>query len=179
MSRMDRNTTYNHSQKFGSCWIEIPEPLIDVQFCVFKLYYNEKYVVLMGKSLFRQVEIIRDNLAYYFGRRKGSLQSSKKPDDFCEKFYEYVYDHPGGTFRIELVICGVSRSPYILLQQNQIELDRRDLNCLNTNDVPELSKYIQMPALYRTGRYKDYKHWINSKWQWNRQSKRPEYWRTG
>lgn len=173
------STTSSLQDKYKSPEISISEEFIDAEYCVFKLYYGEKYVVLMGKTLFRQVEIIRYNLAYYFKRGDHKIERKNKSDqDFCTDFYKYIHDNPGKDFRIEVVI--EDPNPYKLLQSNQIELDKGFNNddCLNINTQPELSKYIQMPALYRSGKYKNYKHWINRgyylnfrKWQYNRPSK--------
>jgi hypothetical protein len=145
--------------------IVIPYNLVDVEYCVFKLYYADKYIVMMGKTLFRQVEIIRDDLRKYFAGRRDYK-------DIYFNLYEYIYNNPNKKFRFEFLLT--TENPYRLLQKCQLELDEGvgDTNCLNSNFVPYLSRMIQTPPIYLK---KHYPYWINRghylnfrKWQYNR-----------
>src|SRR5215831_16865219 len=115
------STTSSLQDKYKSPEISIPNDLVDYEYCVFKLFYGSKYIILMGKTLFRQVEIIRYNLAYYFNRGDQKKErANKADDDFCIEFYKYIRDNPNLRFRFVVLI--VNENPYRLLQSNQIAL---------------------------------------------------------
>jgi hypothetical protein len=145
--------------------IVIPYNLVDVQGCVFRLYYGDRYIIMMGKTLFRQAEIIRDCMNKYFRGRRDYK-------DIYFNLYEYVYNNPDKKFRFELVFT--HHNPYLLLKCCQLNLDEAvgDTDCLNSNFVPYLSRMIQTPPIYLK---KHYPYWINRgyylnfrKWQYNR-----------
>lgn len=145
--------------------IIIPDELAKMEYCVFKLYYHDRYVIMMGKRVVRQIEIIQDDMRKYFcGRRDYK--------DFYFSLYEYIYNNQGQEFKFELLIH--NPSPYQLLKRCQIEFDEAiaDTNCLNSNFQPFLSKMIQTPPFYQKRKYE---YWINRgqylnfrKWQINR-----------
>ena len=180
---IDYKDTLALSKRFGCPYIEIPDEFKYIQKSVFKLYYNEKYVILMGKRLERQVDIVRENLAYFFNRgyniviKKKEIYQDKKnkkpvPIDFCLYFYRHIKDNPNGTFSFELISC--TTNPYTLLKSNQLALDESlsDSNCLNLNINPVVAKSVQDPKLYEQGKkwgWVNRGHYLNfRKWQYSR-----------
>ena len=169
---MDNTTTLKLSEKYGTPYIVIPPDFVDMKKCAFRLYYGEKFVVIVCNSVYRQIEIIRESLAYYIGTKRAYLKDVYRP------LYEYIKDNPGKKFRFELI--SVNESPYRLLQKSQIAIDEGILNgnCLNLTDTPKVSRYIQAPDLYLSDWEKKFKaenKWINRghylnfrKWQYNR-----------
>lgn len=144
--------------------IEIPLYLENIQGCVFKLYYGNYYIVVMGRSLKWQSNMISGDIERCFrGKSVGALYLS---------FSKKVSSTPGLEFRFELLF--ESDNPYQLLKRTQEELDDAlsDPYCLNSSFEPYLSSRIQTPPIY--SRWKD-KYWINRghylnfrKWQYSR-----------
>lgn len=178
---MNNQTTFLYSEKYKTPYIIIPTEYESASYCVFKLFYNNKFIVLMGKTLHRQVEIIRTNLGRFI-KNKGIInhKSEKQREDFCLPFYEYIMANPNGVFRLEIVV--ENAKPYKMLQANQRALDEgfKVGNCLNLNWQPVVSRYVQTPNLY----LKDWEienkkylwmnrgHFLNfKKWQYNRNIK--------
>lgn len=143
-------------------FIIIPPELVDVQGCVFKLYYGEHYVVIMGKTLFRQVETIRYDIKRYFnGTAKGRSDSN-----LYSRFYDFIYNHPGLKFSFELVVA--TDNGYQLLKECQIQLDKglTDNNCCNMVFEPYINKDLQKPIKDRRfiwwinrGQYLNFRRW--------------------
>lgn len=142
--------------------IVIPPELVDIQGCVFKLYFGEYYIVLMGKSLFRQVETVRNDINRYF-KDTSKGQSVK---NLYYHFYKHIYSIRSGKFHFELIL--ESDKPYQLLKCCQQELDRgfEDTYCLNTCYEPYINKDLQKPIKDRKfiwwinrGQYLNFKRW--------------------
>lgn len=155
--------------------IIIPDNLLEVKGCVFKLYYGEKYIISMGRSLAWPIKTIQADIDRY----SENMDSAKSKERLYWKFCRYVKLAKEREYRIEVLF--ESENPYQLLQRCQIELDnsKDDTNCLNTFFEPYLSKRIQTAPRYLKGRkYKDGTEnisWINrghylnfKRWQNNR-----------
>jgi len=150
--------------------ITIPITIVDTEECVYKLFYGDKYVVVMAKLLWRSIDSINQDLErYHIGVPKTVKEG------LYGRFCQYVVDNPGLKFRFEILL--VSENPYQLLKCCQIELDKskEDSNCLSTNTEPYLSYRIQTPPFYMRGKAQVEKYWINRgyylnfrKWQINR-----------
>lgn len=144
--------------------ITIPDNLKEVKGCVFKLYYGKYYIIVMGRSLKWQVEMISGDIERsYRGKSVGDLYNV---------FSRYVAKFPVHQFSFELLY--ESENPFNLLVRCQEEIDDSigDKYCLNSECTPFLSKRIQTPPIYL--KWKD-KYWINRghylnfrKWQYSR-----------
>lgn len=150
--------------------IIIPIDIVDTLECVYRLYYDEKYIIVMAKSMYRSVWSINEDLIRY---HKGVTDKAK--DGLYGNFCKYVIDNPNRKFSFDMLL--ISKNPYRLLQCCQLELDKAqsDTNCLSPNAEPYLSPNIQTPPFYLKGRAKEEKYWINRgyylnfrKWQYNR-----------
>lgn len=142
--------------------IVIPPDLVDVQGCVFKLYYGQHYIVLMGKSLFRQVETIRNDIKRYFNE----TGKGRSVNNIYFRFYSYIHSNPGLKFSYQLII--ESDKPYQLLKTCQIELDKSldDSHCCNMVFEPYINKDLQKPIKSRKfiwwinrGQYLNFRRW--------------------
>lgn len=142
--------------------IIIPDNLAEIKGNVFKLYYGEKYIVIMGKTLLRQVETIRNDLNRYFKETK----LGRTPNNLYFKFYDFIYNTPGLNFNFELILQ--SEKPYQLLKCCQSELDKgnKDDNCMNMVFEPYINKELQKPLKSRKfiwwinrGEYLNFRKW--------------------
>jgi hypothetical protein len=133
----------------------VPIPFIpDVQGCVFKLYWSKFYIVIKVKTFLRQRTIIQESLDRFL--RKGT------PDHHYTSFFEYIKDHPGENFRVEVLF--ESENPYMLLKHEQIWLDKskNDIYCLNTIFEAYIPKGIQgsRRSWINRGHYLNFRMWL-------------------
>lgn len=151
--------------------ITIPDNLKEVKGCVFKLYYGDKYVISMGRTLAWPIKSIQDDIDRY----SDNMPSAKSKERLYWKFCQYVKKAKPHEYRIEVLL--ESESPYQLLKFCQLELDKAkdDINCLNTFFTPYISKRIQTAhkflkerkysdgtknvAWINRGHYLNFRHW--------------------
>ncbi len=67
---------------------------------VYKLWYNKKYIVVAGKTMYRSIQNINTGLSYFF---KDTVQG-RNPNDVFYNFYCHVDDNPFEEFKIEVVL---------------------------------------------------------------------------
>jgi hypothetical protein len=129
---------------------------------VYKLWYNEKYVVIAAKTIQRSVENINIGLKYFFQ----NTPKGRNPNDLYYKFYCYVADNPFHTFRIEFLLH--TDNPYEFLKAEQIALDaaKTDDNCLNkVFDVyiPQFTQVNGKKSWINRGFYLNFMNWKRNK----------------
>lgn len=121
-------------------------PLIpDVQGCVYKLWYSERYIIVKAKTLLRSVQTIEVDLGYFFKGRE-------KEKNLYHDFYIHIECSPDQDFKIEVILQ--SDNPYELLKAEYIALEQgySDINCMNKIFEPYVPKATQ-----KNGK----KSWIN------------------
>jgi hypothetical protein len=126
------------TEKNNRTWlIPVPDDIYETDGCVFKLHYDGKYIVVMGKTLIRQIESIENDISRFTTKNKKSLYY---------RFCKHVKENPGKEFTIEIVL--VSDNPYQLLKTTQSLLDigvKEKRKCCNKHSKPFISKSIQAP----------------------------------
>lgn len=132
--------------------IIIPINIVDTLGCVYKVLYKDKYIVVMGKSMYRSIDSINLDIERYF---KGVSEKSGA-GNLYKNFYQFVIANPGDMLVIEMIIS--TDNAYQLLKHCQIELDKGclDPNCFNTFFTPYINKDIQKPADRRKSAW-----WVN------------------
>jgi hypothetical protein len=136
--------------------VVIPIDVVDTLGCVYKIYSERKYIVVMGKSMYWSVESINKDIERYFKGLSDNPELNK--NNLYAKFYEYLLDNPKNKLTIQMVAS--TDNAYQLLKSCQIELDRGKLdgNCLNSTFTPYVNKWLQYaPSKRKVG----YKWWIN------------------
>lgn len=115
---------------------------------VYKLWYENKYVVVAGKTIERSVANLNTGLFYFFK----DTPKGRNPNDIFYTFYCHVDDFPFKEFTIEIV--NITENPYQHLKSLFMELRKakEDTRCLNLYFEP----YIPV----RTNKGKQ-KSWIN------------------
>lgn len=131
--------------------IVAPKNIAEIKECVYKLFYGDKYIVVMAKSIYRSVWSINDDLTRYYTGVKETVK-----EGLYGKFCKHIVDNPGETFSFEMIL--VTDNAYELLKQCQLELYKgeNDVNCLNTSFTPYINKDLQKPANKRKTHW-----WIN------------------
>ena len=142
--------------------IAVSESLLNsVTECVFRLYCNEKYVIVKGKSLAGSLKQINSAI----------LSFSKKDREDWEK--DHLYYHLIGylldlteepTYSATLLM--MTPNPYDLLKKEQMELweNQSDPNCLNNTFDAYIPVYKEETGLYgwiNRGQYAAFMKWKN------------------
>lgn len=158
-----------HFIQIGDLAIVIPEEIIATKECVFKLWYGDKYIVSMAKSLARGIELIHNDLRRFLkGTRK-----KPGPENLFYRFYGFVQGNPDESFFLEILYTG--GNGYQLLKHCQIALGEAegDPNNLNSQLTPYISKTLQSKHncwWINRGTYLNFRRWQN-KWRLSSQSK--------
>lgn len=117
----------------------------DIQGCVYKLYYGDRYLVIKAKYLHFSLKLFNDGYNSFHHNPHNHTETSGHAH-FYFKMYNYIRKHWGQkTFRVEIVHR--SNDPYVLLYTEQIELNagRKKVKMLNNNItayIPEKSGWI-------------------------------------
>lgn len=122
----------------------------EVESCLYRLYYGDRYIIAKGKTLAGSVFLIEKGYAYFIaggggtGRRNLGGVGHKEGDGkntYYRKFYSYIKKNPALDFRVEVIL--ESNNGYQLLKAEQEELTKaiRDKKLLNNNITAYIPKY--------------------------------------
>lgn len=122
---------------------------LEVESCVYKLWYGNKYLIVKGKTLSGSVYLIEKGYAAFIaagggtGHQEGGSGQNEWDgvNSYYFKFYRYMHKNPNLDARIEVLL--ESNNAYELLKTEQIQLQNciRDKNCLNSNLNAYIPKY--------------------------------------
>lgn len=136
--------------------ITIPDEYFEVESCVYKLYYGDRYVIVKGKTLSGSVYLIERGYAAMLTAGGGTGwgrggQGQKEWDGvntYYFKFYSFIQKHPGLQFKIELLL--ESTNHYDLLKTEQLALNEsiKDSKCLNSNLTSYIPIYRKKTRMY-------------------------------
>lgn len=133
---------------------------VDIDACVYRLWYGDMYVIVKGKNLAGSVFLIQKGLAYFLagGGRVGNQTPSGKAGEghregqgkntFYFQFYSHVKANPSLEWKVEVVF--ESDNGYQLLKREQIELAAAitDKRCLNSNVEAYIPKFRAKTFMY-------------------------------
>lgn len=122
---------------------------LEVESCVYKLWYGDVYLIVKGKTLSGSIYLIEKGYAAFIaagggsGNQEGGVGQHEWDgvNSYYFKFYRYMHKNPGLTSKVEVLL--ESNNPYELLKLEQIELQKsiRDKKCLNSNLNAYIPKY--------------------------------------
>lgn len=136
---------------------EIP---VDIEACVYRLWYSDKYVIAKGKNLAGSIFLIQKGLAYFFagggkvgndsvaGIKGEGHKEGQGKNTFYFQFYSFIKANAGREWKVEVVF--ESDNGYQLLKREQIELAAaiKDKKCLNSNVEAYIPKFRPKTAMY-------------------------------
>lgn len=129
--------------------------------CVYKLFYNSKYVIVKAKNMQQSADQLQVKLNQVV-RNTTVL----KKEDLYYHLIEYILQNPGQEFTHELLI--EDDRPYYLLQAEQkaLDLHRKDPSCLNNNTdayIPAFNEETRMYGWIPQTSYLNYKKWYKNR----------------
>lgn len=144
--------------------IPIPDEYFEVENCVYKLYYGDRYIIVKGKTLSGSIYLIEKGYANFISSW-GGIDGKEWDDDtnlFYKKFYLYIHKHPKKQFTLEIVL--ESNNPYQLLlkEQELLDVSIKKAKCLNSNVEAYIPKFREKSQSYgwidkeTVDRFKDY-----------------------
>lgn len=110
----------------------------EINECLYRLWYNDRYIIWKGKSLGGSFAFFEKGSRYY----KPSASADHKTMFVHKKMFDFIKENPGGQFLVELLL--ETNNHYKLLQQEHDHLERAwgiDLNCMNTNRYPHILQF--------------------------------------
>src|SRR5690242_17623892 len=139
--------------------IDVPE---NIEGCVYKLWYADKYIILKCKTLARSIFGIKTDLHYFF---KGTPGGTKESDLYFD-FYVHVQEVPFQKFKVEIILS--SNNPLELLKCEQIELEKAydDPNCMNKSFEVYIPKHTQVngkKSWINRGYYLNFMQWMRKR----------------
>src|SRR5690242_20472505 len=95
----------------------------NVEGCVYRLWYADRFIIIKGKTLFRSIQTIEVDLDYFF-------KGTEKEKNLYHDFYIHIQANPFQQFNIELILQ--SNNPYELLKAEYLALEQGygDLKCM-------------------------------------------------
>jgi len=122
---------------------------LEVESCVYKLWYGDVYLIVKGKTLSGSIYLIEKGYAAFIaagggsGNQEGGAGQHEWDgvNSYYFKFYRYMHKNPNLDAKIEILL--ESNNAYELLKTEQIQLQNciRDKNCLNSNLNAYIPKY--------------------------------------
>jgi hypothetical protein len=124
------------------------DTISDINGCVYKLWYANKYVIIKAKTLIRSLEIVEDGLNRFIK----NTPKGRKETDIYYKLNSHVLNNPFQKFNIEILFQ--SDNPLLLLKREQLELNiaKEDYRCVNHSFDAYIPKFTQVNGK---------KSWIN------------------
>ena len=119
-------------QKATSFSLNVPEMQSEGGLpAVYKLYYDNIYIINKGKTLSGSLFLLQRGLGYYLAYEHN--KESVMDKDYWFKFYDFVRRNPGRQFRVEIVMQ--SNDALEILKSEQATLDGclKDKKCFNGN----------------------------------------------
>lgn len=131
----------------------IPPGYLEIESCLYKLYYGDRYVIVKGKTLAGSVYLIEKGYAGFLAggklaERGFGLKAWKSKNAYYFKLYSYMKKFPSLQFRVEVLL--ESNNGYQLLKHEYIELQKciRDKKCLNSNVTSYIPQFREETKSY-------------------------------
>lgn len=112
--------------------------------CLYRLAFNNKYVIVKAKDLQKSIESIQKALNQFI--RHSELQ--RNPENLYFHFFSFISRHQKGVFDLRVLL--ESESAYELLKAEQLALNeaREDVNCLNNSVDAYVPNYNEATESY-------------------------------
>jgi hypothetical protein len=133
-----------------------PDVDIEVESCLYKLWYGDRFMIIKAKTLAGSIHIINKGYAIFLaagggrGNKKGGIGQKEYDgvNPFYFKLFRYLHRNPSFEFKIEMIL--ESFDYFELLKQEQLLLDKciRNKKCLNNNVQAYIPKYREKTESY-------------------------------
>ena len=119
-------------------------PRLYIGTCLYKLSFNEKYVIVKAKDSQKSVEAIQKALNQFL--RHSELQ--RNPNNLYYHFFLWISKHQKGVFALDTLL--ESDNGYELLKAEQLALNeaRKDKNCLNNTTDAYIPAFNEETGAY-------------------------------
>jgi hypothetical protein len=134
----------------------LPDIDQEVEGCLYKLFYGNKYIIAKGKTLAGSIFLLEKGYAYFLvgggGQGNNATGEGHKEGDgknsYYHKLYSYIKKNPGLMWRLEVLL--ETNNGYDLLKREQQELNAaiKDKNLLNNNLYSYIPKYRSTTKMY-------------------------------
>lgn len=117
----------------------------EIQSCVFKLFYGDRYIIHKGKYLAFSIDLLEKNYGYFLAYQHTGTSFTK---DHFYNFYDYIRKNEGLKFRLEVI--SDSTDALELLKTEHLELNKaiRDKKCINSNIEIYIPKFNEKTGMH-------------------------------
>lgn len=117
---------------------ELTEP------CVYKLSFNDRYVIVKAKNHISSIEAIQKSLNQFM--RHSEVQ--RNPENLYYHFFSYIEKIEEGMFVVDSIL--ETNNAYDLLKCEQTELNKsvKDKKCLNNNTEAYIPQFNDITGTY-------------------------------
>jgi hypothetical protein len=123
---------------------------VDIDACVYRLWYSDKYVIVKGKNLAGSIFLIQKGLAYFLagGVAGEGHKEGQGKNTFYFQFYTFIKENPQLEWKVEVIF--ESDNGYQLLKREQQELEAAiaDKRCLSGNVEAYIPKFRAKTGMY-------------------------------
>lgn len=128
--------------------IQIPSDIDQFQGYVYKLWYQERFVIVKCKTLWRSVDNITKGFSFFLTGTK----KAQKEEDYYHEFFVFVQENPFNDFRVEVILQSNNPLELLICEQKQLNIAKYDPRCMNNNFSAYIPKFTQVNGK---------KSWIN------------------
>jgi len=130
--------------------------------CVYKLSFNEKYLIIKAKDHLASIQTMQKSLNQFM--RNSELQ--RKPDNLYFHFFSYIEKAKEGEFKTEILL--ETDNQYDLLKEEQLQLDKgiKDKNCMNNSMQAYIPLYNEETGHFgwiTRGAVLNFKKWLKNR----------------
>lgn len=136
--------------------VTIPEEYFEVESCIYRLSYGDRFVIVKGKTLTGSIYLIERGYRAFLtsgggtGRQRGGEGQNEWDgvNAYYFKLYKYIHDHPNQNFKVEVLL--ESNNHYQLLKAEEDELQKELSNpkCFNSNVSAYIPVYRKKSGMY-------------------------------
>jgi hypothetical protein len=136
--------------------IPISDEHFEIESCVYKLYYGNRYIIVKGKTLTGSIYLIEKGYAVFLaaGGGQGKKSGGKGQEEwdgvnsYYLKFYLYIYKKPKLPFRIEILLESNNGYDLLMREHNELNACMKDKKCLNSNVESYMPKFREKTQSY-------------------------------
>jgi hypothetical protein len=112
--------------------------------CLYKLSFNDRYVIVKAKDHQKSIEGIQKSLNQFM--RNSELQ--RKPGNLYYHFFTYIEKQKEGLFQVEILLESTNAYELLKAEQTALKGAGKDKKCLNNNTEAYVPDYNEITGMY-------------------------------
>lgn len=129
--------------------------------CVYKLSFNDRYVIIKAKDHKLSVEGIQKALNQFMRYS----EAQRKPSNLYYHLFSYIEKQKEGVFAVEILLETDNAYDLLKAEQTALNAARKDKKCLNNNTeayIPEYNETTGMHGWVSKSAVLNFKKWLKT-----------------